>query len=140
MPEDKRQNPASSGRLPSPIGAVRIPTPAPVTLPSDLSGSLKYLDDAQIQRLFEAVTAEINRRQRSGSQDQPAVAQATGTSPQSAAVRDKTRGVGEIPEAKENLIRASFRAGMKPASIARTLRIRQAVVSRVLGTTVKPNR
>ena len=120
--------------------AVKAPTPAPVTLPSDLSGSLRYLDDAQIQRLFEAVTAEINRRERSGSQDKPVVAKAIGTSPQSAAVRNKTREVEEIPEAKENLIRASFQAGMKPASIARTLRIPQAVVNRVLGTTVKPNR
>jgi hypothetical protein len=139
MREDKRQNPASSGGPSSVVGAANAPRPA-VTLPSDLSGSLRYLDDAQIRRLFEAVTAEINRRERSGSQDKPVVAQATGTSPQSAAVRDETRGVGEIPEAKENLIRASFRAGMKPASIARTLRIPQAVVNRVLGTTVKPNR
>ena len=38
------------------------PAPARVTLPSDLPGSLKYLDDAQLQRLSKAVAVEINRR------------------------------------------------------------------------------
>jgi hypothetical protein len=33
-----------------------------VTLPTDLSASLKYLDDAQLLRLIQAVTVEINRR------------------------------------------------------------------------------
>src|SRR5205823_4418306 len=109
----------------SSVGAQR--TPAPVTLPSDLPGSLKCLDDAQIQTLFEAVAAEINRRQRTNSQAKPGLAEAPGTSPQSAAARTTTRGPGEIPEAKENLIRASFQAGLRPVAIARTLRIPQAV-------------
>src|SRR6516164_6609489 len=61
MRGSQRQNHASSSVLgpssgtssPSSIGA---PSPARVTLPSDLSGSLKYLDDAQLNRLLEAVT------------------------------------------------------------------------------------
>src|ERR1700741_631828 len=72
MRGSQRQNHASSSVLgpssgassPSSIGA---PSPARVTLPSDLSESLKYLDDAQLARLLEAVTVEINRR----NQDQP---------------------------------------------------------------------
>ena len=41
--------------------AADAPAPARVTLPSDLPGSLKYLDDAQLQRLSKAVAVEINR-------------------------------------------------------------------------------
>ena len=36
--------------------SISAPSPARVTLPNDLSGSLKYLDDAQLNRLLEAVT------------------------------------------------------------------------------------
>jgi hypothetical protein len=39
---------------------------------------------------------------------------------------------GEIPEGKANLIRASFKAGVKSAVIARTFRISQSLVNRVL--------
>jgi len=52
-----------SSRAPS-VSSTDAPYPARVTLPSDLPGSLKYLDDAQLQRLLEAVAAEINRRKR----------------------------------------------------------------------------
>jgi hypothetical protein len=114
--------------------------PAPFTLPSDLSGPLSYLEDEQIQRLFEAVAAEINRRQRTGSQNKLIGAEPTNTPPQFGTTRQKTRGVEAVPEAKENLIRASFRAGMKPVSIARTFRIPQAVVNRVLSAAVEPKR
>jgi hypothetical protein len=48
----------------------------------------------------------------------------------------KTRGIDEFPEVLRgtegtaNLIRASFRAGVKPAAIARTFRISQSFVNR----------
>ena len=113
---------------------------APITLPSDLSGSLKYLDDAQLQRLQDAVVTEIKRRRESVSQDEIILAQPTGASPKPAALRSKTREAEEISGTKENLIRASFRAGLKPVAIARTLRIPQALVNRVLGAPEKPNR
>jgi hypothetical protein len=112
-------------------------------LPSDLSGSLKYLDDAQLQRLLEAVTVEIDRRNRGGPKDETATAAATGTSSrgQSAAFRNKkTGGVDEFPEGTANLIRASFRAGVKSAAIARTFRISQSLVNRILRATEKPKR
>jgi hypothetical protein len=60
---------------------------------------------------------------------------------QSVPVSDKTtRAVDEIQEGKANLIRASFRAGIKPVAIARTFRISQSLVSRVLNSTEKPKR
>ena len=122
----------------SPIDAPSLPR---VTLPSDLSGSLKSLDDAQLQRLLEAVTVEIDRRNQGALKNETAAAVATGTSSQgqSAAFRNKkTRGIDEFPEGTANLIRASFRAGVKPAAIARTLS--QSLVNRILSATEKPKR
>jgi DNA invertase Pin-like site-specific DNA recombinase len=111
-----------------------------VTLPSDLSGSLKYLDDAQLARLLEAVTVEINRRNQGGPKKETAAAAPTGASSQgqSAKIHNKIRGVDKIPEGTANLIRASFSAGVKPAAIARSFRISQSVVNRVLSSTEKP--
>jgi DNA invertase Pin-like site-specific DNA recombinase len=122
---------------PSSQASTDAPSPARVTLPGDLSGSLKYLDDAQLQRLREAVTVETNSR----NQGAPKNKAATGTPSegQSAPFRDKKlREVDEIPEGKVNLIRASFRAGIKPAAIARTFRISRSVVSLVLSSAEKP--
>jgi DNA invertase Pin-like site-specific DNA recombinase len=98
--------------------------PPRVTLPSDLSGSLKSLDDAQLQRLRDAVSAEMNRRTRA----------ATSTDLPAGKRNNKVRGPDEIPAGKVNLIRASFKAGLKPLAIARTLRISQSLVRRVLSS------
>ena len=117
------------------------PSPARVTLPSDLAGSLKYLDDAQLGRLLEAVTVEINRRNQGGPKNETAAAAPTRTSSQgqSATTRNnKIGGIEKIPEGTANLIRASFKAGVKAADIARTFRISRSVVSRVLSLPEKP--
>ena len=144
----KRQNRASSTmRNPPSQGALLLsasaPPPARVTLPSDLPGSLKYLDDAQLRRLLEAVTVEINRRNQGDAKKKcttPPVAGASAKD-QSLSVSDKTtRAIDEIPEGKANLIQASFRAGIKPVAIARTFRISQSLVRRVLNSTEKPMR
>jgi len=112
-------------------------------LPSDLPCSLKYLDDDQLRRLLEAVTVEINRRNQGDAKKKGATPPLARTSAkdQSAPVSDKTtRTIDEIPEGKVNLIRASFRAGIKPVVIARTFRISQSLVSYVLNLTEKPKR
>jgi hypothetical protein len=116
-----------------------MPAPARVTLPRDLSGSLKYLDDAQLQRLREAVAVEINRRNAvSENQTATAVPLETSSQGQSVVGRNKTASrFDEIPEGKANLIRASFKAGVKPAAIARTFRIPQSLVNRVLSAVEK---
>jgi hypothetical protein len=46
----------------------------------------------------------------------------------------------DVPEGKANLIRASFRAGMKPTAIARTVGVPQSTVNRVLGVPGKSKR
>src|SRR6266849_3660755 len=140
MRGSERQNHASSSGLePSsrvpPIPPIAAPSPARVTLPSDLSGSLKYLDDAQLQRLCEAVAVEINCRNQGAPNNEATGARPTGASLQgksAAFTNNKIRGIDEIPEGKANLIRASFRVGVKPAAIARTFRISQSLVNRVL--------
>jgi hypothetical protein len=125
MRGSERQNRASSSTLePSPrvppASGTDAPAPARVTLPSDLPGSLKYLDDAQLHEIAPAAPSE------SSSQGQ------------SAAGRNKrASGFDEIPEGKANLIRASFKAGVKPAAIARTFRISQSSVNRVLSAVEK---
>src|SRR5262249_8787241 len=119
MQRFQRQNHASSSVLAPSSGAsspssISAPSPPRVTLPSDLSRSLKYLDDAQLSRLLEAVTVEINRRNQGGPKRKTAAAAPTrASSPgQSATIRnDKISGIEKIPEGTANLIRASFRGG-----------------------------
>jgi len=88
-----------------------------IALPSDLSGSLGYLDDDQLARLREAVSLEINRRNRLVSGRKPA---RSSSRDHHAAERGQERETDEIPVGKVSLIHASFRAGLKPAAIARS--------------------
>jgi len=52
----------------------------------------------------------------------------------------KASNIDEIPEGKANLIRASFRAGLKPAAIARMFRIPPSLVNRIIGSMTKSRR
>jgi hypothetical protein len=45
--------------------------------------------------------------------------------------------IAEIPEGKANLIRASFGAGMKPPTIARSFGVPLSVVKRIIRSTEK---
>jgi hypothetical protein len=132
------QKPSSS----APSVIADAPSPARVTLPNDLSGSLKYLDEAQLRTLLEAVTVEIDRRDQATSNHKTALAAAPVVSAPDHLVtsRNKQSGVQEIPEGKANLIRASFKAGFRPAAIARTFRVSQSLVNRILSSIEKPKR
>jgi hypothetical protein len=110
--------------------------PAPVTLPSDLSGSLKYLEDAQLTRLQDAVVLEINNRKQGASLQETGLPQTAGASSQPS----PTNIPEDIPLAKANLVRASFKAGLKPAAIARNFRIPQSWVNHILSGAEKPKR
>jgi hypothetical protein len=107
-----------------------------IRLPSDLSASLKYVDDDELEKLREAISSEINRRNRSLPQTKPA---ALSSSPDHRSVsrKKKEREPGEIPVGRASLIEASFRAGLKPAAIARSLRISQSLVRDVLSSAQK---
>jgi hypothetical protein len=91
-----------------------------IRFPSDLPGSLKRLVDAELRKLRAAVNGEIERRGQASPKKQ------------SGQPDRLEREAAQIPEGKANLIRASSKAGLKPAAIARTLRISLAVVRRVL--------
>jgi hypothetical protein len=134
---------AASAVTPSSRPATPSSTDTPVTprvaLPTDLSTSLRYLDDAQLQRLSGAVAAEINRRDQRVSPTSPSKAAGTEVS-QSASLRQEANVVEGVPEGKVNVIRAAFNAGVKPAAIARAFRVSQSLVNRVIRAAANPKR
>jgi predicted DNA-binding protein (UPF0251 family) len=112
------------------------PSRPPVALPSDLATALRYLEDQELQRLQAAVEAEIARRQRGTSTDRTTEASAPRTS-RPVSPRIESSQPVEIPEGKANLIRASFDAGLKAPTIARTFGVSVSVVNRVIRSTKK---
>lgn len=116
--------------------------PVRVMLPSNLPEALKHLDDTQLQTLLRDVTAEIVRRgmpEPVKAVDPAELTEKTSRRKTSAGPRQAS-AEAEIPEGKANMIRASFKAGMKPTAIARSLRISRLHVNRVLGAPEKPKR
>lgn len=95
-----------------------------IRLPSDLPRSLEYLDDAELRKLRDAVNDEIARRGQKGVTK--------------GSVRPADEEAVRIPEGQVNLIRASFKAGLRPAAIARTLGMSLSVVRRVLHSDTRP--
>ena len=89
-----------------------------IRLPGDLARSLEYLDDAELRKLRDAVSDEIERRSRITATKR--------------STRSADKEAVQIPEGQVNLIRASFKAGIKPAAIARTLGVSLSLVRRVL--------
>ena len=86
-------------------------------LPKDLAGALKRLDDVEIDALLAAVTTEAERRLRrppSPAKEKP-VADAKPQRRQEAA----EDGAGSLTTGRLNAVRAAFKAGVKPAAIAR---------------------
>ena len=110
----------------------------PVLLPEDLVCSLRLLADAELERLQAAVVNEVARRG-----PPPGVARATerevrpSAGPKPASSR-RPRNSPSVPVApavtagKASAIRAAFRAGLKPAIIARQFGVPQSVVRQVL--------
>ncbi len=85
--------------------------PGALAPPANLARSLRHLDDADLDRLVEAATAEARRRGR----------QAGKTS------QGKGRGrPAPVTPGQEKLILAAFEAGLKPAAIAREFRLSRA--------------
>ena len=108
----------------------------PVLLPSDLAGSLRRLGDGEFDRLLRAVAEEARLRGRPGAEDPaPPAASGSGKAPQSApaaGARANKRPL-PVPPGQARLIRAAYEAGVKPAAIARQLRLSRAQVESVIG-------
>ena len=108
-----------------------------VTLPKNLSETLKGLEDAELVTLLRELTTEAERR----GVMKPVITVATPQTVPAAkfqARKTKSSGVSaDLPAGKANLIKASYSAGMKPAAIARMFRLSQSVVNRVLDVPAK---
>ena len=105
-----------------------------VLLPSNLAGSLRHLGDGEFDKLRRAVAEEARRRGRPGN-DEPAPVPASGSggpAAQAAGRRVKRRPL-PVPPGQATLIRAAYEAGVKPAAIARQLRLPRAQVEHVIG-------
>jgi hypothetical protein len=135
MPTSKSRDMARRNPL-SPPSSAEASVPQRVTLPSDLSTSLRYVDDAELERLRVALAAEINRRDQGASTRHADERLALPRPP----IRKTSSTVEELPEGKANLIRASFNAGLKPATIARTFHVSQSLVLRAIKSADKPGR
>lgn len=110
------------------------PTPPRVTLPRNLSATLRGLEDGDLETLQREVAAEVQRRRSVKPMETiEEVSSSQAVSPAKAAAAD-------VPTGKANLIRASHQAGMKPVAIARSLRISRSLVDRVLGSSDKLKR
>jgi hypothetical protein len=107
-----------------------------VTLPKNLPELLKRLDDLDLKALLNDVTAEDHRR---GVTLQNLRSSTKAGKPEASPLkRVSTRDpIDALPAGKANLIRASYQAGMKPAAIARSFRLSQSVVNRILNQPTK---
>lgn len=94
-----------------------------IALPRNLAQTLKYVSDEDLEVLRRDVAAEIERRRPSG---------AGAAGKPNASARNKELADLGVPEGKARLIEASYKAGVKPAAIARMLQLSQSTVNRVL--------
>ena len=115
-------------------GLDRQPGKSKIALPTDLGRSLRLLDDAQLDRLTKAVTDEVRRRGRNPP-DSPSVAGRPAKRTPAKAARAKSeepvRGATVTP-GQERLILAAFEAGLRPAAIAKEVRVSRSTVQHVI--------
>ena len=103
-------------------GSLNRDDPAPHPrhlLPKDLVGAPKHLDDAELGTLLAAVTAETERRRLRPTR---------GKAPKTCQPDDNSR----LTSGQQNAVRAAFKAGVKPSTIARQFRISQSDVRKAL--------
>jgi len=116
----------------APREAVTPPVRASFLLPSNLDLGLRALDDEALVRLRDAVERESRRRF-----PQPIahpVAPPAPALPRKETPPRPSKAASEpgIAVGRANMIRAAFKAGLKPAAIARQFGISPAVVRSVL--------
>ena len=104
--------------------------PQRIALPKNIGQTLKYLDDFDLAALRTAVEQEWERR--GNGTDKLPVNTPRSASKGAAAPAKTKAGTSKLPVGKVSLIKASARSGMKPAAIAKTLRISLTEVNRVL--------
>ena len=97
-------------------------------LPKDLVGALKHLDDAELDTLLAAVTAETERRGR--------LHPTRGKVPKTRQAEDNSR----LTPGHLNAVRAAFKAGVKPSTIARQFRISHSEVRKALANDARQSK
>ena len=114
-----------------------------IALPKNLTQTLQFLSDVDLETLRVSVDSELKRRRPISARPNARKASAA----QSAAAATASRGRhGEldsgtaIPAGRVSLIKASYQAGMKPVAIARSLRVSLSIVNKVLSTESKARR
>ena len=104
------------------------PAPRPRhLLPKDLVGALKHLDDAELGTLLAAVTAETERR---------LLRPGRGKAAKTRQPEDNSR----LTSGQQNAVRAAFKAGVKPSTIARQFRISQSEVRKALANEARQSK
>ncbi len=105
-----------------------------IALPADLGGSLRLLDDAQLDRLAEAVTDEVRRRGRSAPADPSVAGRSPKRTPAKAARArpDRADRDAAATAGQERLILAAFEAGLRPGAIAKEFRVSRSAVQHVI--------
>jgi hypothetical protein len=119
----------------APREAVTPPVRASFLLPSNLDAGLRALDDEALLRLSDAVEREARRRfpqPIAHPVAPPAPAPPAPPRKETPPRPSKAASEPAIAVGRANMIRAAFKAGLKPAAIARQFGISPAVVRSVL--------
>ncbi|MCY4559816.1 MAG: hypothetical protein OXF79_26360 [Chloroflexi bacterium] len=128
---------------PSP-GLDRQPHKSGIALPADLGRSLRLLDDAQLDRLTKAVTDEVRRRGRNPPDSPSEAGRPAKRTPANAARAKSEEPVtaATVTPGQERLILAAFEAGLRPAAIAKEVRVSRSTVQHVITAAqrVRPKR
>ena len=114
-------------------GGARTAKRTRYALPSDLAGSLRHLDDAQLDGLLRAAVEEARRRGRPLGGPYAPTPAAGSEKPAPAADGKAKRRPLPLAPGQARLVWAAFEAGVRPAAIARQLRISRSQVEQVLG-------
>ena len=103
-------------------------------LPRDLPGALKHLNDSELDALHKATLDELKRRDRLPStvMKQSTPAHLTPHPRQTPSDREVSLTRGQL-----NAVRAAFKAGVKPAAIARQFGISQSDIRKALAAEVR---
>jgi hypothetical protein len=107
------------------------PSPPRHFLPKDLAGSLRRLDDAEIDSLLAALTDEAKRRKRLPATPTRGKVRGSAMPQPPRAVADSAPS---LTKGQLNAVRSAFKAGVKPSAIARQFGISQAVVRKAIAS------
>jgi hypothetical protein len=109
-------------------------------LPKDLTGALKHLGDAEMDRLLAAVVDEARRRGRpsrvlkESPVDDPRSGRRAPATHRSKATTGPAGSAPPLTQGRINAVRAAFKAGVKPSTIARQFGLSLSAVRQALAS------